>query len=112
MGIDGRIFPVSAIPQKTGVKKGEAAIFDEFMGAWYPIQVKQKDKVGRPDIDAFEAMMVRAERDKGVFAKGRTWCSRRPGGRRYGLAGAIEGSHRLHRSRLWVRHFKLDERCR
>ena len=78
MGIDGRIFPLSALPEKVGKKKGEAPIFDEFMDAWYPIQVKQKDKVGRPDIDSFEAMMVRANRDKGVFAKGRRWCSRRP----------------------------------
>ena len=37
------------------------------MNAWYPVQVKQKDKVGRPDIDAFEAMMPRAERTKGFF---------------------------------------------
>ena len=27
------------------------------MEEWYPIQVKQKDKVGRPDIDAFETAM-------------------------------------------------------
>jgi adenine-specific DNA-methyltransferase len=67
MGIDGRIFPVSAIPQKPGAKKGEAPIFDKFMDAWYPIQVKQKDKVGRPDIDAFEAMMIRENREKGFF---------------------------------------------
>jgi len=26
---------------------------------WFPIQVKQSDKVGRPDIDAFEAVMER-----------------------------------------------------
>ena len=31
----------------------------------YPIQVKQKDKVGRPDIDAFEAVMAREDRKKG-----------------------------------------------
>jgi hypothetical protein len=67
MGIDGRIFPVSAIPQKPGAKKGEAPIFDEFMDAWYPIQVKQKDKVGRPDIDSFEAVMAREERQRGFF---------------------------------------------
>jgi len=29
--------------------------------------VKQKDKAGRPDIDAFEAMMARADRQKGFF---------------------------------------------
>lgn len=34
---------------------------------WYPIQVKQKDKVGRPDIDSFEAMMMREDRPKGFF---------------------------------------------
>lgn|GEM_PF-7088639 len=39
----------------------------EFLDHWYPIQVKQKDKVGRPDIDAFEAVMTREERSKGFF---------------------------------------------
>jgi Restriction endonuclease len=33
----------------------------------FGIQVKQKDKVGRPDIDSFEAMMTREERTKGFF---------------------------------------------
>jgi hypothetical protein len=60
MGIDGRIYPVSAVPKK---EKGEL----EFMDVWYPIQVKQKDKVGRPDIDAFEAVMMREDRTKGFF---------------------------------------------
>ena len=60
MGIDGRIYPVSAAPRR---KEGEL----EFMDVWYPIQVKQKDKVGRPDIDAFEAAMMREDRTKGFF---------------------------------------------
>jgi len=60
MGIDGRIYPVSAVPSK------KADEFD-FMDVWYPIQVKQKDKVGRPDIDAFEAVMMRENRAKGFF---------------------------------------------
>jgi DNA methylase/Restriction endonuclease len=60
MGIDGRIYPVSAVPSK------KADEFD-FMDVWYPIQVKQKDKVGRPDIDAFEAVMTRENRAKGFF---------------------------------------------
>jgi site-specific DNA-methyltransferase (adenine-specific) len=60
MGIDGRIYPVSAVPKRV---EGE---FD-FMDAWYPIQVKQKDKVGRPDIDSFEAVMMREDRTKGFF---------------------------------------------
>lgn len=29
--------------------------------------MKQKDKAGRPDIDSFEAAMLRAERTKGFF---------------------------------------------
>jgi len=60
MGIDGRIYPVSATPKKV---KGEL----DFMDVWYPIQVKQKDKVGRPDIDSFEAVMMREDRTKGFF---------------------------------------------
>ena len=30
-------------------------------------QVKHKDKVGRPDIDSFEAMRMREDREKGFF---------------------------------------------
>jgi len=67
MGIDGRIFPGSALPEKTGKQKGETPHFDEFMDAWYPIQVKQKDKVGRPDIDAYETAMERTNRTIGFF---------------------------------------------
>jgi site-specific DNA-methyltransferase (adenine-specific) len=63
MGIDGRIFPVSAMPERRGKQTGEL----DFMDVWYPIQVKQRDKAGRPDIDAFEAMMVREDRTKGFF---------------------------------------------
>jgi hypothetical protein len=39
----------------------------DFMDIWYPIQVKQKEKVGRPDIDSFEAVMTREDRTKGFF---------------------------------------------
>jgi site-specific DNA-methyltransferase (adenine-specific) len=60
MGVDGRIFPVNASPQ---VKPNT---FD-FMDQWYPIQVKQKDKAGRPDVDQFEAAMIRENRPKGFF---------------------------------------------
>jgi hypothetical protein len=63
MGIDGRIFPVSAMPARRGAHTGEL----DFMDIWYPIQVKQQDKVGRPDIDKFEAAMMREERTKGFF---------------------------------------------
>ncbi|MCL4522399.1 MAG: site-specific DNA-methyltransferase [Acidobacteria bacterium] len=63
MGIDGRIYPLSAVPKKSGKAAGEL----DFMDDWYPIQVKQQDKVGRPDIDQFEAAMLRAKRKKGFF---------------------------------------------
>ena len=61
MGIDGRIYPVGSEPS---AKKDEQL---DFMDDWYPVQVKQMDKVGRPDIDKFEAAMMRAKRKKGFF---------------------------------------------
>ncbi len=62
-GIDGRIYPVSAASKRLGKKPGQL----DFMDIWYPVQVKQKDKAGRPDIDAFEAVMHREDRTKGFF---------------------------------------------
>jgi hypothetical protein len=61
MGIDGRIYPVGTEPGKK-----ETPQLD-FMDDWYPIQVKQMEKVGRPDIDKFEAAMMRSKRKKGFF---------------------------------------------
>ena len=63
LGIDGRIYPVSAIPELRVKENVEM----DFMDVWYPIQVKQTDKVGRPDIDAFETAMQRAKRKLGYF---------------------------------------------
>ena len=63
MGIDGRIFPVSAVDNVRKPKVGELALQER----WYPIQVKQKDKAGRPDIDAFQAVMMRENCEKGFF---------------------------------------------
>jgi DNA modification methylase len=63
MGIDGRIYPVTAMPERRGSIVGEM----DFMDEWYPIQVKQSTKVGRPDIDAFEAVLIREERKLGYF---------------------------------------------
>ncbi len=40
---------------------------EQTLPGWYPIQVKQKDKVGCPDIDAFEAVTMREDRTKGFF---------------------------------------------
>jgi site-specific DNA-methyltransferase (adenine-specific) len=67
MGIDGRIFPVSAAPRPAGeVREGETQGLG-FMDEWYPIQVKQKDKMGRPEVDQFETAMQRANRKKGFL---------------------------------------------
>jgi DNA modification methylase len=63
MGIDGRIYPVTAMPARRGSIVGEM----DFMDEWFPIQVKQTAKVGRPDVDAFEAVMIREERKLGYF---------------------------------------------
>ncbi len=46
---------------------GETPAFEQFLDHWYPIQVKQKDKVGRPDVDSFEAVMTREDRTKGFL---------------------------------------------
>jgi DNA modification methylase len=63
MGIDGRIYPIGSEPSAAGKEAGQL----DFMDDWYPIQVKQMDKTGRPDIDNFEAAMMRTKRKKGFF---------------------------------------------
>lgn len=70
MGIDGRIYPVGTRPQDEakGARNKSGATGDPmFGGDWFPIQVKQKDKAGRPDIDQFEAAMEREDRSRGFF---------------------------------------------
>ncbi len=63
MGIDGRIFPVSALDNVKEAGPDELRLEERF----YAMQVKQKDKAGRPDIDAFETAMRRAKCEKGFF---------------------------------------------
>jgi hypothetical protein len=62
MGIDGRIYPVSAIPKGRG-REDQFAFMDE----WFPIQVKQCDRLGRPDVDKFEAVLMRESRTRGYM---------------------------------------------
>ncbi|MGH9643533.1 MAG: DNA methyltransferase [Terriglobales bacterium] len=62
MGIDGRLYPMSALPKQRAPEDAFA-----FMDEWFPIQVKQRDKAGRPDIDMFEAAIMRENRHKGFF---------------------------------------------
>ena len=58
-----RIFPVSSSNAPRKQQEGELGLKERC----YPIEVKQKDKAGRPDIDAFEAMMMREDCEKGFF---------------------------------------------
>jgi hypothetical protein len=61
-GIDGKLYPIEHRKEKSD----EKGLFGD-VDTYYPIQVKQKDKVGRPDIDAFEAAMLRDKRHRGYF---------------------------------------------
>jgi adenine-specific DNA-methyltransferase len=63
MGVDGRIYPVSSSATPRRKKHDELALKER----WYPIQVKQKTKAGRPDIDSFEAVLMREGCDIGFF---------------------------------------------
>lgn len=63
MGIDGRIFLSDRLPAERGEKTGEL----DFMGDFYPIQVKQTEKAGRPVVDQFEAVMMREDVKKGFI---------------------------------------------
>ncbi len=66
-GIDGRLYLADMAKEKQEeVALGKQTIFEE-LDRWYPIQVKQMDKVGRPDIDKFQTAMRRDKRLKGYF---------------------------------------------
>ena len=99
MGVDGRIYPVSSAAAPRKKQEGELALKER----WYPIQVKQKDKVGRPDIDSFEAMMMREDCDKGFFVVVRLFRRCADGNRPISSNAAAKSS-----SRLTVREI-LDE---
>ncbi|MEI6499938.1 MAG: DNA methyltransferase [Armatimonadota bacterium] len=62
MGIDGRVYSASVEKSK---QEGRDLFGDS--DRWFPVQVKQKDKAGRPDIDSFETAMQRQGREKGFF---------------------------------------------
>lgn len=61
-GIDGKLYPIEI--EKT--KQDGKGLFGD-IDIYYPIQVKQKDKAGRPDIDNFETAIRRDKRHKGYF---------------------------------------------
>ncbi len=59
-GIDGRLYLADISKERRGD-------FLETLDVWYPIQVKQQEHVGRPDIDKFETAMRRDKRNRGYF---------------------------------------------
>lgn len=61
-GIDGKLYPIE---QERKKQEGKSLFGD--IDIYYPIQVKQKEKVSRPDVDAFETAMRRDKRNKGYF---------------------------------------------
>lgn len=61
-GIDGKLYPVGI-----DVKKRQGNDLFGKADIYYPIQVKQVDKAGRPDIDSFETAIRRDGRNKGYF---------------------------------------------
>ena len=67
MGIDGRIFPVGTKPAEAAAKGKKGATDHMFAEDWFPIQVKQIDKVGRPDVDQFAYVMEKENRQRGFF---------------------------------------------
>ena len=61
-GVDGRLY-VADMPKERRVGNDLFGDIDN----WFPIQVKQVDRSGRPDIDAFETAMRRDKRRRGYF---------------------------------------------
>jgi len=61
-GIDGRLYVADVSKEK----KPDRDLFGE-IDNWYPIQVKQQDRAGRPDLDKFETAMRRDKRLRGYF---------------------------------------------
>lgn len=61
-GIDGKLYPIEQERKKQEVR----GLFGD-IDIYYPIQVKQKDRAGRPDIDSFETAMRRDSRKRGYF---------------------------------------------
>lgn len=61
-GIDGRLY-VADMPKEREIGTDLFGDIDN----WFPIQVKQTDRSGRPDIDSFETAMRRDKRRRGYF---------------------------------------------
>jgi DNA modification methylase len=66
-GIDGRIYPASIVAEPGAPYGTPRADELNLVENWYPIQVKQKDKAGSPDIRDFAGVLARDKRPKGFF---------------------------------------------
>ena len=62
MGIDGRIYPVSALPKASGKRPASST---SWTSGTHTGQAARQGR--RPDIDLFETAMLRAKRQKGYF---------------------------------------------
>jgi site-specific DNA-methyltransferase (adenine-specific) len=68
LGIDGRLYLPSNIEKHASKDSEKTPLFRTVEGEKYiPIQVKQQEKVGRPDIDKFARAIERDGRTTGVF---------------------------------------------
>jgi DNA modification methylase len=73
-GIDGKLYLVDRVSLEAGatkvkkLKTGEQVLAFDPLENYIPIQVKQKETVGRPDIDSFFAAVKRDKRKRGFFA--------------------------------------------
>lgn len=61
-GIDGRLYLADVVKERSTARD----LFGD-IDNWLPIQVKQMDRVGRPEIDKFETAMRRDKRHAGYF---------------------------------------------
>jgi len=68
LGIDGRLYLPSNVEKHASKDSEKTPLFKTVEGEKYiPIQVKQQEKVGRPDIDKFARAIERDGRTTGVF---------------------------------------------
>jgi len=63
MGLDGKLYLVDNVSL---IKRDQETLFGEKQ-PYLPIQVKNKDKAGRPDMDSFAHALRRDKRQAGFF---------------------------------------------
>lgn len=66
-GIGGKKGADKGVDGKLYVIENKCSNLFSNINAFYPVQVKQRDKVGRPDIDAFETVLRREKKSEGFI---------------------------------------------